>query len=254
MKSVVRVIFVVYIALSLAGCKSLFPNILFQQNNYQFFELAQKEIDRYVMQPGDQITVKVYSRDGFKLIDVIDYTSSQGVPYQPSVNYVVDNEGFVNLPIIGNVFVKGYSESELEKLLADKYASLFVDPYVVVKVENRRVFVFRGNTATVVLLNESPTTLIEVLAKAGGFDEQMKADNIKIIRGDLKNPQVTIVNLSTIEGMRKANLILQSNDIVYVDRRRNGVVASLREITPFLSVLATISTIILIILRIDERI
>lgn len=254
MKSVVRALLLVYIALSLAGCKSLFPNILFEQNNYQFFELAQKEIDRYVMQPGDQITVKVYSRDGFKLIDVIDYSSAQGVPYQPSTIYVIDNEGFVNLPIIGNIFVKGYSEAELEKLLADKYANLFVDPYVVVKVANRRVFVFRGNSAIVVPLNESPTSLIEVLAKSGGLDEQMKAKNIKIIRGDLKNPQVTLVDLSTIEGMRKANLVLQSNDIVYVERRRNAFIAGVKEITPFMSILTGLGTIILIILRIDGRI
>jgi polysaccharide export outer membrane protein len=74
--------------------------------------------------------------------------------------------------------------------------------YVIIKVTNRRVFVFKGGGGLVVNLNESPTSLIEVLAKSGGLDRTLKAYKIKIIRGDLKNPEVQLVDLSTIEGAK----------------------------------------------------
>ena len=33
------------------------------------------------------------------------------------VNFLVDNEGFAKLPIIGEFYVKGFTETELERVL-----------------------------------------------------------------------------------------------------------------------------------------
>ena len=68
---------------------------------------------------------------------------------------------------------------------------------------------FKGSSAAVVGLNESPTNLFEVIAKSGGIGNDLKSYKIKVIRGDLKNPQITIVDLSSLEGMRNADLIVQ---------------------------------------------
>lgn len=229
---------------------------MFQQKDYQFFELAKKQIDEYVIQTGDQFSLHAYSRDGFKLIDVLGGTSGtsggvnvvgnqQGNNY--GVTYLVDNEGFARLPIIGEFYVKGYSETELEKILAEKYSNLFVNPYVVVTVANRRAFVYRGSVASVVPLNEAPTNLFEVIAKSGGIPGELKSYNIKIIRGDLKNPQISVVDLSSIEGMRNADLIVQSNDIIYIEPRRRPASDVLKELAPVFAWASTILTTIALI-------
>ena len=65
-------------------------------------------------------------------------------------------------------------------------------------------------------LENENTSLIEVLALAGGVGGS-KAFRIKLIRGDLRNPQVFLIDLSTIEGLKKTNLQIVSNDIIYVE-------------------------------------
>jgi polysaccharide export outer membrane protein len=145
------------------------------------------------------------------------------------------------------MYVKGYTQNELENQLAQRYAALFVNPYVVLRVSNRRVFVFRGEVASVVELNNAITSLPEVLAKAGGLTRQLKAYNIKIIRGDLANPQVRIINLSTLEGLRTADLIIQSNDIIYVEQKRTVVNDGLNLALPLVSAITTMLTLFVLL-------
>ena len=138
---------------------------MFKQKDYQFFELAKKKVEEYVIEPGDELTLEVYSRDGFKLVDVLgggfggqsstggsgaaasggSSSSSSSTTGSGTIRhtYLVDKEGFAKLPVLGMMYVKGYTQNELETQLAQRYANLFVNPFVILKVSNRRVFVFK---------------------------------------------------------------------------------------------------------------
>jgi len=63
-----------------------------------------------------------------------------------------------------------------------------------------------------------------------------------VIRGDLKNPNILQVDLSTIQGLTESEIILQSNDIVYVEPRRRVFTDALREVTTTISILSSILT------------
>jgi polysaccharide export outer membrane protein len=256
----------ILVLFSTSSCRLLYPNEMFKQKDYQFFELAKKKVEEYVIEPGDELTLEVYSRDGFKLVDVLGggmaspsnqaptsalssgtLTTSSG-PSSTVIRhtYLVDKEGFAKLPVLGMLYVRGYTQNELETQLAQRYATLFVNPFVILKVSNRRVFVFRGEVASVVELNNAPTSLPEVLAKAGGINRQLKAYNIKIIRGDLANPQVRIINLSTLEGLRTADLTVQSNDIIYVEQKRTVINDALILLAPIFSAFTTAVSVVVL--------
>ncbi len=261
----------VLLLFSASSCRTLYPNEMFKQKDYQFFELAKKKVEEYVIEPGDEMTLEVYSRDGFKLVDVLGggmsssagagggsvntsalstgavSTSSGTTSTTVKHTYLVDKEGFAKLPVLGMMYVKGYTQNELENQLAQRYAALFVNPFVILRVSNRRVFVFRGEVASVVELNNAVTSLPEVLAKAGGLTRQLKAYNIKIIRGDLANPQVRIINLSTLEGLRTADLIVQSNDIIYVEQKRTVINDGLNLALPLVSAITTMLTLFVLL-------
>jgi polysaccharide biosynthesis/export protein len=217
---------------------------MYRMKDYQYFELAQKQIEQYIIQPGDELNLMIYSRDGFKLVDVLGSPGSASG--QSTSSYAVDKEGFAKFPVLGDFYVKGYTESELERLLAEKFAGLFVDPYVILKVINRRAIVFSGSSASVISLNRTPTSLLEVLSAAGGLGNDLKAYKIKIIRGDLKNPEVHLVDLSTLEGVRKTDLIVQGNDIIYIEQRRIIANDILNTFMPYISFVTTISSIVLL--------
>ena len=244
---------IVICLIGLSSCKILYPGMMFQQKDYQVFELKDKLIDEYVIKPGDELTLTFVTRDGESLID--RYMGSNGQSNnrsqqnQQPLSYRVKPNGFVDIPFLGDFYVQGYTTIALKEVLENELGRLYVDPYAIITIQNRRVFLFKGYQGQVVTLNQAPTHLIEVLAKSGGIERNLKAYNIKIIRGDLKNPTIFQVDISTINGLINSDIILQSNDIVYIEPRRNVFTDSIREVTSNLSVLLSLVSSILLITR-----
>ncbi len=203
---------------------------------------------------GDVINFNLYTRDGYQLIDVAEQqfagAANQQFLTRNNENYIVREDGYVEFPIVGLLYVKGLDRFELADELEKKYSSLYNDPLVLVQVTNRRVFVFMGlDGATVVELRNENMTLLEVLATAGGVSANSKARNIKLIRGDYNNPIIKKIDLSTIDGLRDANIIMQPNDVIIVAPVTRIAPAFLREITPILSLITTTFTLILLFRR-----
>lgn len=256
-RNILPLLILISFSLSLSSCKLLFPNRMFKKGNYEYFNVGQEAIDQYTIQKGDLLSLQIFSREGFDLIDVLPNETGGGRSGQQSggggvvtrINYLVEQDGYVELPLFGRTYVLGLTENELEDMVELKSSAIFNEPYAVVNVSNRRAFVFRGSEASVVSLNPGPTTLLEVIAKSGGIGNDLKAYNIKVLRGDLKNPEIIEVNLSTMEGLQNADLIIQTNDVVYIEQRLRLASTALREITPVLSLVTTITTVVVLVKR-----
>jgi polysaccharide export outer membrane protein len=151
----------------------------------------------------------------------------------------------MKLPIIGKIKVSGLTVREAEKLLETQYATFYNKPFVLLKVVNRRVLVFpgTGGAGRVVNLDNENTTIIEALALAGGLTNTGKAKKIKLIRGDLRNPKVILINLSTIEGVKQSNMLLQANDIIYVEPVPRYSQEVLTQITPIVGIITSLALI-----------
>jgi polysaccharide export outer membrane protein len=95
----------------------------------------------------------------------------------------------------------------------------------------------------VVPLIDENVRLLEVLALANGISNDAKANNIRVLRGE----DVFLIDLSTIEGFRTSNLIMQPGDIVYVEPIRRPFSEALRDYAGILSIVATLTTLIVVI-------
>lgn len=252
--SKLRIGLVVVFLLTIHSCKLFYPSTMLQQKDYQYFDLAAKEINQYIISPGDEISLRVYSRDGFRLVDVLGGSSTDNNNNNSSsnnnsrqVSYWVNAEGFVRFPVIGEMYVKGYTQPELQKKLEEQFSTLFVNPYVVLLVENRRCFVFRQNIGgQVVSLNNYPTSILEIIAKSGGLGGDLKSYNIRLISGDKNNPIVREIDLSTVEGLKNSNVIVNSNDIIVISARRRYFSKVLTEIAPFISAVSLLTSVIIL--------
>ena len=248
LKSLLKVV-VLFAALTLLlpSCKLVYPEFMFKQKDYQTFEFKEQLVKQYVIKPFDQFTFSVFSRDGFKLVDIGGGIQGQTLGAgSRGMFYIVDADGFVRLPVLGDLNVAGYTETEFERLVAERISAYIVDPFVEIRVINRRCFLFKGSAGSVVALQQTPTSLLEVIAQSGGIASGLKAYKIKLIRGNIKNPQVTIIDLSTIEGMQKSSLIVQTNDIIYIEPRRRYIRDLLRESTIIFSVVSTVTSLYLL--------
>lgn len=139
--------------------------------------------------------------------------------------YQVEDDGTVALPVIGHVAIAGLTRAEAAKQIEDIYRkNLLKDPIIDLKIVNLKVTILgeiksQGNFPLV----KDKTNLIEMIGEAGGLTDRANEKTIKIIRGDPKNPQVTVVDLSQIKTLADPSMILQNNDIIYIAQNKRAV-------------------------------
>ncbi|PWK79851.1 polysaccharide export outer membrane protein [Mucilaginibacter oryzae] len=152
-------------------------------------------------------------------------TAGGGAANTPGQTFQVDDDGTVALPVIGHVKVAGLTRSEAAKQIEDLYRkSLLKDPIIQLKIVNLKVTLLgevkgQGNYA----LTKDRTTLVEMIGEAGGLTEKANESNIKIIRGDQLNPQVTEINLRDLQSINDPRAILQNGDVIYIAQNKRAV-------------------------------
>lgn len=237
-----RAIVFICACIILSSCSYFNPSQMLRTGSgykYSTFPSTQV-VQEYTIAKNDEIVFRIFTNSGEKIIDpvIVNTTNSS----TNSLTFHVENDGQIKLPIIGDTPIEGLTIREAEKMLEEKYTAYFNKPYVQLQVTNNRVIIFpggQGGVAKAVPLNNANTTLFEALALSGGIVDG-KAKRIKLIRGDLKNPQVYLIDLSTIKGMQQANLVLQANDIIYVEPRNRAPQRIISEVLPFLTFATTI--------------
>lgn len=255
-----RKIYYFFVLALLTSCNALYPSMMLKTSkNYPFDQLHDStSAVNYKISPNDFLNMRVFSNDGFHLIDLTSQSNAGGSSTSGTasgtsglmgIDYLVESDGSVNLPEIRRTQIAGLTIREATEMLEKLYSKYYLKPYILLSVDNRRVIVFPGDpgTAKVIPLLNNNTTVIEALALAGGLTESGKAKQVKLIRGDPANPKVYLIDLSTVKGIKEGNTILQANDIIYVTPQRRPTLALLERITPILSAVTTILLTIVLI-------
>lgn len=209
--------------------------------------------DAYRMAPDDKFVFTLYANDGKRIVDLMSGVSEDGVVQRSSgaavLNYWIQPSGYADLPVIGQVKMAGLSVKEGQDTLAKRFSRHYNDPFVQIEVTNQRVIVFPGGggDAKIIPLLNNNTTLMEALASAGGIAERGKARKIKVMRLTDNGRKVYEIDLSKIEGLKYADMVVQANDYIYVEPTRQLSREIIRELTPILSVLSSVIIIITIL-------
>lgn len=232
--------FLIYILLiiTFSSCRLIHPSEMFKTEKDYSFKEFNDSLKEYTIQPFDKLDMKVYTNKGFRLIN---YETTGQALQNSTILYTIDHTGFVKVPTLGRVELSGKTITEAEKFLEEQYLDYYQDPFVIISIVNRRVIVFSdgSNKGQVIELTDENYTLIEALAESGGISNLGKSYKIKLIRGELKNPEIYLFNIYNIKDMAKANFLLEANDIIYVETRPKYVTRIMNEVTPYLSIIST---------------
>lgn len=223
-----------------------------EEGNYSYdLEYARFLAERnYRIQINDRLEIRVYTNEGERIIDP-DYELQKELNTnnlrREEGFYYVQKDGKVKVPMVGEVTLEGMTLREAEKALEGEFSKYYKNPYVILKFVNKRVIVLGLEASQVIPLENEDMNLLEVLALAGGIQKNMKVHNIRLIRGNLNNPEVQIIDLSTIEGMQKADLKIYSGDIIYVEPVVHIISESTRDLIPVISIITSFVALILAI-------
>ena len=184
-------------------------NIMFKTpkgGTFKYDSIPMKPIEEYRISKDDKISFTISNNLGHKIID--NQTGVGGVNptsmNSKEMEFIVKGDGNTELPVIGNVQVLDLTISECEDTLAKLYSKEHQNPFVQVRVTNKRVIVFPGNggDAKVIPLVNNNTTLMEAIAQAGGITERGKANTVKLMRKINDKREIYLIDLSKVEGLK----------------------------------------------------
>lgn len=173
----------------------------------------------YQISVDDRIAFTLTTKNGAKILEEMSGISTVKRSGGNDAEFTVRQNGKVKLPIIDLVHVAGLTVAQCEDTLAKYYGTKYQDPFVQVRVTNQRVIVFPGNgsDAKVIPLLNTNTTLMEAIAQAGGITDRGKANTVKLMRKLNGERVVYRLDLSTIEGLKYVDMIVQANDYIYIE-------------------------------------
>jgi len=203
-------------------------------NNTMIKGLADQVVE-YVLKPGDILYVSIKSMNP-EINALYNPESNMEGPgsmgYQkystPSGAYLygfeIDPQGYIKLPMLGNVKVDGTPLSQVEAIVQKKTDEFINDAIVNVKLLNFMVTVLGEVRNPGVFYNYKNTmTVLEALAMASGNTDYASIKKVMVIRPGAGGNHSFLLNLGSKESFLSEAFYLRSNDYVIVqpDRRKN---------------------------------
>lgn len=254
MKNSKYIFIVLVVGLLLQSCKSYTSNVILkaEPSDINWKSAYEKAVVENPIKVGDKIQYSIFTNQGESIIDPngsLISAKSFGDGEKSAVDkptYEVLESGMCLFPLLGKISVVGLKTSQLDSLLAIKYETYYNGVYIISKVINKQIVILGGSLGKI-LPYENNMNLLEALAMYGGLDEKSKGYNIRILRGDLKNPEVTVVNLSTINDMKNSMVNLRPDDIIYIEPIRRPGAEAVRDNMYVFNLLQVIVTLSLLI-------
>jgi len=246
-----RIIVIFTFATFFVSSCSINKDLLFQSHKgFEYADLERATVTDYKLAANDELSFQLFPNGGERLLAMTtgvfsDDASKSVLQTRTMGTYRIKPSGKVELPEIGLIHVADLTLEEAEAAIEKAYSSTYHEPYVLLSVTNNRVLVFPGEAgqAAVIILENQNTTVLEALALAGGVRSRGIASKVKLIRNTKEGRDVYLLDLSSINGVEDASLIVQANDIIYVSSTRDLASGFLSELTPIMSITSTLSVL-----------
>jgi polysaccharide export outer membrane protein len=132
---------------------------------------------------------------------------------------VVRPDGMISLPLVGEIQATGKTTRELQAEVTSKLHEFIADPVVSVivkEINSRKISVFGEVRKPDVFPIKQQMTVLDAIARAGGFTEFAKRDRVIVIRAGTSGQERIKLNLERlIKG--GAPFYLQASDTVFVE-------------------------------------
>lgn len=159
----------------------------------------------YVIDTGDVLSVTVYPAD------------------ELSREAIVQVDGSIGMPLIGNVEAKGLSPKKLEDELEARYRKFVTNPQVSVSIRQfsrRQVFITGEVRSVGAYSYKENMRLMEFISQAGGFTDSANRREVKVYRGPATKRQISTIDVEGIirGGDFSKDFLLAAGDIVEVQK------------------------------------
>lgn len=218
-------------------------NIMFKTTEVTTVAKTDSLVYKHRIKPDDRIIINFLNNYDLEKNNLMSTTAAD----LEQKSFLVNYDGTVTLPIIGRTMLVGLTRLEAAQRLETLYSKYIINPIIDVSIVNLSVSVLgEVKMPGTYKLDKENTNLVEVLAMAGGATEFGKVYKVKIIRGNLKSPQIIEVDLGEASSLKRTDIIIQDKDIIYVEPMKNKLRGSaVAVLNPYFIIITSISTLII---------
>lgn len=213
----------------LTSCGSK-KDVVYFQNTGNFETLVNKNSFTTKFKVDDLVSIYVSTFDTqasapFNLYRGAEENSNTNRMEQ--VDYLVDDAGEIDFPVIGKIKIAGLSQEELRVLLQQKLADYLKDPIINIRLRNFTVTILgEVNRPGTYPVNGEQISILEALGLAGDLTIKAIRDNVMVIRDFDGTKVYTRINLLDKNAMNSPVYYLTQNDVVYVEPNKSAITAS----------------------------
>lgn len=184
-------------------------------------------------QPNDLLRITVYSFNPEAAapfnIDNLTESSSQQTNQQAALatgnypielfnGYLVDQEGYINFPVLGRLKVIGLTMPQIEQLVLTGTQTYLKDAVVTARFLNFKITVLGEVTKPgIVRVSNQRINLLEAIGNAGDFTAYANRTNVLLMREENGERFYQRLNFQSSDLFKSPYFYLRQNDVLYVE-------------------------------------
>ena len=253
------------IVLLMGSCKSAKQVAYFQNLDSVSLAASKGLYDAHIM-PKDLLTITVVTSDpttskpfNLAIQNTLGTGGRLGSTTGSLLQYLVDNDGNIQFPIVGSLHVAGLTKNECQDLIKSKvkpYLAESENPVVTVSMSSYRVTVAGEVTRpSVVPVSTEKMSVLEALAQAGDLTIYGRRDNVLLIRENANGQkEAHRLNLNDANIINSPYYYVQQNDYIYVEpnktKAKNSDIGQSTTLWfSFVSILTSVASLVVNIVR-----
>lgn len=239
-------ILILFVNVFLLSCVSKKEIVYFQQDDKIANQVAGKYTEPLI-QADDILSINVssLSKEASSFFNI----NKEGQDIA-SEGYLVDINGNIEMPFIGQIKVSGLSARSATDTIREKLEKYLQNPTVTVRYKNFRIVVL-GEVVRpgVYTIPNEKINVVEALGLAGDLTIYGKRNNITVIRDVDGKKEYGSINLNSRSLFESPYYYLRTNDVLYIEpgRRKKSEADNFYRVVPI--VLSSLTIVVVILSR-----
>ena len=222
-KRFIYILFFVFLC-SCASKKDLyyFQNIddIDINNNYKYLNIQPGDILDIQIKAINPESVLIFQRQS-SLIQQNNQLQNRAID-----GYLVDLNGIINLPLIGNVNTSNLNVHTLSRVIENILTEYIKNPSVNIRILNFRVSILgEVNNPGTFTFFEQRVSIPQALGLAGDLTINADRNNVLLVRDEAGIKTNHFIDLTKSEFLNSSNYFLKQNDVLYI-RPNNAKIKS----------------------------
>jgi len=229
MKRIIIIVFLVGVFFSSCSHQRM---VFLQPEVYpelDYTEYTDKPLE-YILRPDDVLYIRFtsYNKEISELFNQSMGGNNQNMNNMGNMNqnsgsmyfsgYLVDKEGFISMPILGDIKVAGSTFYDVQKLIQEQANEYLDDAIVTTRlISNQITFMGEVGSPGTKTFYRAELNIYEALINAGGVTEYADTKNILVVRPTENGYLTYRLDITTRQLLESEKLYLLPNDIVYVE-------------------------------------